>query len=155
MLNTTLCYIKSKNKILMLHRTKKKQDPNEGKWIGIGGKFLENESPEECMLREVREETGIELAHWSYRGIVTFVSDEWEGEYMHLFTAETDSECVIPCNEGELCWIDEDEVLSLNLWEGDRVFLDLLKKGEPFFSLKLSYKGSKLEEAVLNGKIKV
>lgn len=151
MINTSLCYIKCKNKVLMLHRTKKNHDPNEGKWIGIGGKFEENESPEECMLREVSEETGITLQNWSYRGIVTFVSDKWEGEYMHLFTANTADECVVPCTEGDLCWIDEDKILSLNLWEGDRVFLKLLENNEPFFSLKLCYVGDNLTESYLNG----
>ena len=135
----------------MLHRTKKNHDPNEGKWIGIGGKFEENESPEECMLREVSEETGITLRNWCYRGIVTFVSDKWEGEYMHLFTANTADECVVPCTEGDLCWIDEDKILSLNLWEGDRVFLKLLENNEPFFSLKLCYVGDNLAESYLNG----
>lgn len=150
MINTTLCYIKCNNRVLMLHRTKKKNDPNEGKWIGIGGKLEENESPEECMLREVREETGIVPVSWNYRGIVTFVSDRWEGEYMHLFTAFADSESVIECSEGELKWIEENKILSLNLWEGDRVFLDLISRGEGFFSLKLSYEGDKLVGALLN-----
>ena len=151
MLNTTLCYIKYEDKVLMLHRTKKEEDPNEGKWIGIGGKFLENESPEECMLREVYEETGLTLESWSYRGIVTFVSDKWEGEYMHLFTANVSDEYVSPCTEGDLCWIDEDKITQLNLWEGDRVFLMLLENNEPFFSLKLSYIGDTLSESRLNG----
>ena len=151
MINTSLCYIKCNNKVLMLHRTKKHADPNEGKWIGIGGKFLENESPEECMLREVKEETGITLNSWKYRGIVTFVSDKWEGEYMHLFTANTENEILCKCDEGELCWIDEERILDLNLWEGDRVFLELISKDEPFFSLKLSYEGEKLVGACLNG----
>jgi len=151
MINTSLCYIKYEDKILMLHRNKKKEDPNEGKWIGIGGKFNENESPEECMLREVKEETGIELSSWQYRGIVTFVSDKWEGEYMHLFTGDVPFDEVSCCNEGELKWIDEDKILSLNLWEGDKVFLNLLQKNEPFFSLKLIYEGDKLKESFLNG----
>lgn len=151
MINTSLCYIKFQNKVLMLHRTKKHGDPNEGKWIGIGGKFNENESPEECMLREVSEETGMNLKSWRYRGIVTFVSDMWEGEYMHLFTAEATDFEVSLCDEGELQWIDEDQIPDLNLWEGDRVFLDLLRKNEPFFSLKLIYEGDKLKEALLNG----
>lgn len=150
MLNTALCYIKCNNKVLMLHRTKKEHDPNEGKWIGIGGKLEEGESPEEGMLREVREETGITPVKWDYRGIITFVSDMWEGEYMHLFTAFAESEDVIECSEGELKWIEEDKILSLNLWEGDRVFLDLISRGEDFFSLKLSYEGDKLIGAQLN-----
>jgi len=136
----------------MLHRTKKKDDPNEGKWIGIGGKFMENESPEECVLREVYEETGITPCNLRYRGIVTFASDKWEGEYMHLFTAQTNTKDVIECAEGDLCWINADDILSLNLWEGDRVFLKLFKDNEPFFSLKLTYRGDTLESACLNGK---
>lgn len=152
MLNTSLCYIKCKDKVLMLHRTKKQEDPNEGKWIGIGGKFMENESPEECMLREVYEETGIRLENWQYRAVVTFVSDKWEGEYMHLFTADTEKDITADCSEGELCWVEEDKITNLNLWEGDRVFLELIQKDEPFFSLKLTYEGSKLKEALLNGK---
>ena len=152
MKNTSLCYIKCNGKVLMLHRTKKKCDPNEGKWIGIGGKFNENESPEECMLREVYEETGIILKNWEYRAVVTFVSDKWEGEYMHLFTADTNTEDVTLCKEGELKWIPEEEVLNLNLWEGDRIFHKLLDNNEPFFSLKLTYRGDELVSAFLNAK---
>ncbi len=155
MKNTTLCYIEHNGKVLMLYRNKKKKDVNEGKWIGIGGKFKENESPEECMLREVYEETGIKLASWKYRAVVTFVSDSCEGEYMHLFTAVADSDAVTDCAEGELKWIDKEDILSLNMWEGDRVFLDLLNKGEEFFSLKLIYEGDKLIKAVKNGHIAV
>lgn len=135
----------------MLHRTKKKNDPNEGKWIGIGGKLEENESPEECMLREAYEETGITLKNWKYKGIVTFTSDCAEGEYMHLFTADTDEQKLIACNEGELKWIPENELLTLNLWDGDKIFLELLQKNEGFFSLKLCYSGDRLIKAVLNG----
>lgn len=153
MKNTTLCYIECKDKVLMLHRTKKQDDPNEGKWIGIGGKFEENESPEECMLREVREETGILLTDWKYRAVVTFVSDEWEGEYMHLFTAYTDTFDVAQCDEGELAWIDKEDIPSLAMWEGDRIFLDLIFREREFFSLKLSYSGNKLSGAILNGNV--
>lgn len=152
MINTSLCYIKHQDKVLMLHRTKKNEDPNEGKWIGIGGKLEENESPEECMLREVFEETGSKLKKWDYRGIVTFVSDLWEGEFMHLFTAKAESFDITECTEGELLWIDEDKIESLNLWEGDRVFLNLLKNDEAFFSLKLCYEGDRLIGATLNGR---
>ena len=153
MINTSLCYIKCNNKVLMLHRTKKKDDPNEGKWIGIGGKLEENESPEECMLREVFEESGIVPVSWSYRGIVTFTSDRWEGEYMHLFTAVADNEKVSDCAEGELKRIDDDKILSLNLWEGDRIFLDLLSSDKDFFSIKLVYQGDKLINAFVNGEL--
>lgn len=150
MKNTTLCYIEHNGKVLMLFRNKKKSDANEGKWIGIGGKFKENESPNECMLREVYEETGIRLTNWNYRGIVTFVSDSCEGEYMHLFTAVSDTGEVCDCKEGTLKWIDKKELLSLNMWEGDRVFLELLDKDERFFSLKLVYKGDKLISTATN-----
>ncbi len=153
MQNTSLCYISCNNKVLMLYRNRKPDDPNAGKWIGIGGRFEENESPEECMLREVREETGIELKAWKYRGIVTFASDRWEGEYMHLFTGVSSDFEVSSCNEGDLCWIDKDKVSSLNLWEGDRVFLKLLEEDEEFFSLKLTYRGDSLESSTLNGEV--
>jgi len=148
MKNTSLCYIEHKGKVLMLYRNKKKNDINEGKWIGIGGKFVENESPEECMLREVYEETGIKLTKWKYRAVITFVPDNCEGEYMHLFTAEADSFEFSDCTEGELRWIDKDKILSLNLWEGDRFFLEPLYKTEEFFSLKLIYEGDKLVKMV-------
>lgn len=152
MKNTTLCHIQFGDSTLMLLRNKKKSDINEGKWIGVGGKFLEGESPEECMLREVYEETGIKLKAWQYRGIVTFVPDSCEGEYMHIFTAQTDSDKFVPCDEGTLRWIKNADIMSLNLWEGDRVFLKLLEDDEPFFSLKLTYEGDKLTGAVLNGR---
>jgi len=152
MKNTTLCYIEHNGKILMLYRNKKKEDINKGKWIGIGGKFMENESPEECMLREVYEETGINLTSWKYRAVITFVSDSCEGEYMHLFTAKTDSFDFNDCTEGELKWIDKDEILSLNLWEGDKLFLEPLYNTDEFFSLKLCYEGETLVKAVKNGK---
>ena len=151
MKNTTLCYIEHQDKVLMLYRNKKKDDINEGKWIGIGGKFMENESPEECMLREVFEETGIKPASWKYRAVVTFVCDLCEGEYMHLFTATADSFDFSDCTEGELKWIDKDKILSLNLWEGDKLFLKALYNSEEFFSLKLCYKGDKLINAIKNG----
>ena len=151
MKNTTLCYIEHNGKVLMLYRNKKKDDENKGKWIGIGGKFKENESPEECMLREVYEETGIKLKEWKYRAVITFVSDCFEGEYMHLFTAKADSFDFTDCKEGELKWIDKADLLSLNMWEGDRIFLELMSKNEDFFSLKLCYEGDKLKKAVKNG----
>ncbi len=150
MINTTLCYIECRGKVLMLHRTKKDEDANKGKWIGIGGKFEENESPEECMLREVYEETGILPKNWKMRGIVTFVSDRYEGEYMHLFTATVQSFDFAECDEGELMWIPKEEIATLNLWEGDRVFLKLLDEDAPFFSLKLVYENDTLNNAYLN-----
>ncbi len=144
MKNTTLCYIKCKNKTLMLHRNKKENDENAGKWVGIGGKFEAGESPEDCLLREVFEETGIRLEKYRFHGIVTFDSDLWGTEYMFLYTGEVESESVCDCTEGDLHWIDTDKLESLPMWEGDRIFFDLIRKEYPFFSLKLSYKGDKL-----------
>ena len=152
MLHTTLCYPIKNAQYLMLHRVKKELDANRDKWIGIGGKFLEGESPEECLLREVKEETGLTLTEWRYRGIVTFVSDRWEGEYMHLFTAHDWQGEIAPCDEGELSWVDIDAVSSLPIWEGDKIFLRLLAEDSEFFSLKLCYEGDKLVSAALNGK---
>lgn len=149
MKNTTLCYVEQDGKYLMLLRNKKKQDENAGKWIGVGGKFEEGESPQDCLLREVQEETGLRLTQYRFRGIVTFVSDRYETEYMHLFTAHGFEGERIPCDEGELRWVEKDEVLSLPLWEGDREFLRLLREDAPFFSLKLVYQGDKLVSSKL------
>lgn len=153
MRNTTLCYIEQGRDYLMLHRVKKTVDENKDKWIGIGGKFEEGESPEDCLLREVREETGLTLKRWRYRGIVTFVSDQWGTEYMHLFTADAwEGRLRQDCDEGVLEWIDRERLLTLPIWEGDKIFLRLLDEGAPFFSLKLRYAGDRLAEAILNGK---
>lgn len=149
---TTLCYIEKDDSYLMLHRVSKKHDVNKDKWIGIGGHFEENESPEECLLREAKEETGLMLTNWSFRGIVTFISEGWDTEYMCLYTADGYEGEMIPCNEGVLEWVKKEDLLKLNLWEGDKIFLKLLQEKAPFFSLKLAYKGDQLEEAVLNGK---
>lgn len=151
MLHTTLCYLERDHKTLMLHRIKKKDDVNHDKWIGIGGKFEHGESPEECMLREFREETGLNLRSWAYRGIVTFVSDSW-CEYMHLFTADAFDGAMRECDEGTLEWVDTDKLTQLPIWEGDKVFLRLLGERETFFSLKLIYEGEKLAGAMLDGK---
>jgi len=136
----------------MLHRVKKEVDENKDKWIGIGGKFEAGESPEDCVRREVREETGLELLSWRYRGIVTFVSDLWGTEYMHLFTSDSFEGTIKECDEGVLEWIDRDRLLSLPIWEGDKIFLRLLDSDEPFFSLKLCYEGDRLISAALNGR---
>ena len=153
MRNTTLCYLSRGEEYLMLHRVKKENDENRDKWIGIGGKFEEGESPEDCVLREVREETGLTLRSWRYRGIVTFVSDEWGTEYMHLFTSDDyTGELLTDCGEGNLEWIHRRALLSLPIWEGDRIFLRLLEEDAPFVSLKLCYSGDRLTGAVLNGK---
>ena len=151
MINTTLCYIERGPEWLLLHRTKKENDLNRDKWIGVGGKFEDKESPEECLLREVKEETGLKLTAYRYRGIVTFVSDVYETEYMHLFTADGFEGTPGVCVEGDLEWIRKDAFAALPQWEGDRIFLGLLERNEPFFSLKLQYEGEKLVYAALNG----
>jgi 8-oxo-dGTP diphosphatase len=149
---TTLCYIEQDGKYLMMHRIKKEQDINEGKWIGVGGHFEQGESPEECLLREVKEETGLVLTSWRFRGIVTFTADQTLTEYMCLYTADQyEGELNMDCREGVLAWIPKEDVPALNLWEGDRVFLKLLALEEPFFSLKLSYENDILIECILNG----
>ena len=152
MLNTTLCYLERGDAYLMLHRIKKKDDLNRDKWIGIGGKCEEGEGPEDCLLRECREETGLSLEEYRYRGLVTFVSDQAPTEYMHLFTAARWSGRQKECPEGDLAWIKKQELLSLPIWEGDKIFLRLLEEDRPFFSLKLQYRGEHLVLAVLDGK---
>ncbi len=156
MKNSTLCYIEKDNQYLMLHRVKKQNDCNKDKWIGIGGKFEDGESPEECMIREVREETSLEIKSWKYRGVVTFTSDEWETEYMHLFTSSDFTGTPLKsedCDEGNLEWVDISKVPSLPLWEGDKLFLDLLAKDVPFFSMKLCYRGDNLVFASIDGRV--
>ena len=151
---TTLCYIENEGCYLMLHRVKKEQDENKDKWIGIGGKFEEGESPEECVLREAKEETGLILTDYKYRGIVTFVSDVWPCEYMHLFTATGFEGELKECDEGVLEWLPKDKLYDLPMWAGDRIFLELLDKDVPFFSLKLVYEGERLVYAALDGQKK-
>ena len=152
MINSTLCYITRGNDVLMLHRVKKKNDLNKDKWIGIGGKFEPEETPDECLLREAREETGLELTSWRLRGVVTFLSDLWEGEYMYLFTADGFTGELKECDEGDLQWVSREFLNELPKWEGDQLFLDLLWADAPFFLMKLRYEGEKLVEAALNGK---
>ena len=152
MINTTLCYITRGDEVLMLHRVKKKNDINKDKWIGIGGKFEGEESPDDCLLREVREETGLELTDWKCRGVVTFLSDGCEGEFMYLFTADGFVGEPKECDEGDLQWVSREFLYSLPMWEGDKIFLDLLWQDAPFFLLKLRYQGDQLIEAVLDGK---
>ena len=152
MYNSTLCYCLRGNDVLMLHRVKKKNDVNKDKWIGIGGKFEKNESPDECLLREAREETGLKLTSWKCRGIVTFLPNEpWEGEYMYLFTADGFEGALKECDEGDLQWVSREFLDQLPKWEGDQIFLDLLWQDAPFFLLTLRYDGDKLTEAILNG----
>lgn len=155
MKQTTLCYIDNGDSYLMLHRVKKENDASHGKWIGVGGKCETDESPDECMLREVKEETGLDITEWHYRGIVTFISDTWSNEYMHLFTATAwrgEPDMSID-DEGTLAWIPKTGLMDLNLWEGDRIFLRLLlDSATPFFSLKLVYEHDEMTSATLNGK---
>ena len=152
MKQTTLCYLERGSQYLMLHRTKKENDLNHDKWLGVGGKFEVGESPEECMLREIREETGLEVTEWRYCGIVTFVHNIWPAEQMHLFVCTEWKGEQITCDEGDLEWIDKQRLLDLTMWEGDKIFLKLLDEHGPFFSLKLTYQGDNLQQAVLNGK---
>ncbi len=152
MKQTTLCYLERGDQYLMLHRVKKENDASHDKWIGVGGKCEPDESPDECMLREVKEETGLDLLQWRYRGIVTFISDVWPCEYMHLFTASEWTGEEIVCDEGDLQWVDKQRLFDLTLWEGDKIFLRLLMDPtQPFFSLKLVYHADTLTSAKLNG----
>lgn len=150
-INTTLCYIEQDGCYLMLHRIKKENDINRDKWIGIGGKFEDRESPEDCVLREALEETGLTLMKPEYRGIVTFICDDYPTEYMHLFWADSFSGQLKECDEGNLEWVQKEKILSLPIWEGDKIFLRLLDEKCPFFSLKLTYEKGALLEAILNG----
>ena len=152
MINTTLCYITQGDQVLMLHRVKKEKDLNKDKWIGIGGKFEGDESPDECLLREAWEETGLKLTSWKCRGVVTFLTNEpYDGEFMYLFTADGFQGELKQCDEGDLQWISRDFLDRLPKWEGDAIFLKLLWEDAPFFLLKLRYDGNALVEAVLNG----
>lgn len=144
MKNTTLCYIEKDDAYLMLHRVKKENDINKDKYVGVGGHFEENESPEECILREVKEETGLTLTDYRLRGVITFVSNEYEGEYMYLFTATGYEGDMITCDEGDLEWIPKSKVVNLPIWEGDKVFFEMLDTVTSFFTLKLVYEGDKL-----------
>ena len=141
---TSLCYIEKDGKYLILHRTKKDHDENHDKWIGVGGKFECGESPEECALREVKEETGLTMTSFRLRGLITFVSDEWGTEYMHLFTCTAYEGTPTDCNEGELVWLPKAELLTKKMWAGDRIFLRALDERPDFFTLKLVYRGEEL-----------
>ena len=153
MKNTTLCYVTRGQDVLMLHRVKKKNDINKDKWIGIGGKFLQGESPDECLLREACEETGLTLTSWRCRGIVTFLTENpQDGQYMYLFTADGFEGSLKACDEGELEWVSREFLDSLPTWEGDAIFLELLWQDAPFFLLTLEYNGDRLVRAVLDGK---
>ena len=152
MLLTTLCYVEKDDSYLMLHRVKKKNDVNHDKWIGIGGKFEFGESPEDCLLREAKEETGYTLTDYRLRGVVTFIFEDQLTEYMFLYTATGFEGTPHLCTEGELEWVRKDEIRNLKLWEGDQIFFDLMNREAPFFSLKLHYWGDRLTEAVLDGR---
>ena len=152
MINSTLCYVTRGDEVLMLHRVKKQNDLNKDKWIGIGGKFEGEESPDECLLREAKEETGLTLTSWRCRGVVTFLTTgPWDGEYMYLFTADGFTGELKECDEGDLQWVSRRFLNDLPKWEGDQIFLDLLWQDAPFFLLTLRYDGDRLTEAVLNG----
>ena len=154
MINCTLCYIENdREEYLMLHRIKKKNDVNHDKWIGVGGKFEDRESPDDCLLREVREETGLTLTNYRYRAVVTFIAEGCETEYMHLFTAGGYTGTLTGCDEGDLEWVPKSKINDLPIWEGDKIFFRLIEDPDsPFFSLKLTYQGDTLVQAVLNGK---
>ena len=154
MINTTLCYIEKDQKYLMLHRIKKENDLNQDKWIGIGGKFEDRESPEQCVKREAFEETGLNLGKCNYRGIITFVSDKWPTEYMHLFTCNDFHGEIKECDEGVLEWVEKEKIYALPLWQGDKIFLKLIEDdATPFFSLRLEYVGDTLISAILNDEV--
>ncbi len=141
---TTICYIEQDGNYLMLHRTKKENDQSHDKWLGVGGKFEKDESPDECILREVKEETGLILTSYQLRGVMTFVSDIWETEYMFIYTADRFEGELAECSEGDLQWIKKTEVMNLKLWEGDKIFLKKLIDGDGFFTVKMEYEGEKL-----------
>ena len=149
---TTLCYIEKDGRYLMMHRVKREHDINKDKWVGVGGHFEADESPEECLLREVQEETGLTLASWQLRGIITFICDRQPTEYMILYTADAYSGELIECEEGDLVWIDKSQVYDLPIWEGDKIFFRMLEQNDPFFSLKLKYENDVLVETSLNGR---
>ncbi len=153
MRNTTLCYIEKDNKYLMMHRVKKENDINKDKYIGIGGHFEKDESPEECLTREVKEETGLTLNSFKLRGVITFICDKWQTEYMFLYTSNDFSGIISDCNEGDLVWIDKKEVYNLPIWEGDKIFFKLLEERQDFFTLKLKYQGETLIETKIDGKL--
>ena len=149
---TTLCYIERDGQYLMLHRVKKKEDINAGKWIGLGGHILPGESPDDCVVREVLEESGLRLTSYRIRGIITFCQEGREAEYMFLYTADGFEGVLTECDEGDLSWVWKEQVFKLPLWEGDKIFLRLLLEDGDFFSFMLCYRGDLLEGAVLNGK---
>lgn len=151
LLQTTLCYLERDGCYLMLHRIKKEKDVNRDKWIGVGGKFEPGEDALACVLREVREETGYEMRHPQYRGMVDFHCPPWAPERMHLYTCSEFSGTPADCDEGVLEWVPKEAVCGLPIWEGDKIFFDLLNRNAPFFHLELYYEGDRLQKAVLDG----
>ena len=151
---TTLCYIEKDGCYLMMHRISKENDVNKNKWIGVGGHFEKGESPDECLFREVKEETGLTLTAFRFRGMITFSTDTFETEYMCLYTADGFEGELTDCSEGVLKWIPKEEIWNLNLWEGDRIFLKMLLEDAPFFSMKLTYVGEKLSQVLIDGQDK-
>jgi len=151
LLQTTLCYLEQDGCYLMLHRVKKKNDVNHDKWIGVGGKFEPGEDAGACVRREVKEETGLTMLVPNYRGIVDFYCPPWPPERMHLYTCTEFTGIVTDCDEGALEWVPKEAVSALPIWQGDRIFFELLNRGEPFFHLELFYDGDRLRRAVLNG----
>lgn len=148
---TTLCYIEDNDRYLMLHRTKKEKDINKDKWIGVGGHFESGESPDECLQREIMEETGLTLTSYQLRGIITFSTNTWPTEYMFLYTATTAKADITECSEGDLVWVPKSKIPSLKLWEGDKIFFKLLDERNDMFSLKLTYHDDTLQSAILDG----
>lgn len=145
MILSTLCYIEKENQYLMLHRTKKKQDINKGKWLAVGGKMEKGESPEECVRREVKEETGLDLLSYQLRGILTYVSNQYEDEYIFVFSSNNFKGTEITCDEGDLKWIPKEKLISLPAWEGDKYIVEkILQKNATFFSMKFQYEGETL-----------
>lgn len=149
---TTHCYLEKDGKYLMLHRISKKNDVNKNKWIGVGGHFEQGESPEDCLIREVYEETGYTLTSWRFRGIVTFTQEGFGTEYMCMYTADGFTGTMKDCDEGKLEWVPKKDLHKLNMWEGDKIFVKLILEDAPFFSLRLDYVGDELVKVVLDGK---
>ena len=152
MIDTSLIYIEQDNCYLLLHRVKKEKDVNKDKWIGVGGKFLAGETPEQCAKRETLEETGLTLIEPEYRGIVDFKSVGWPEERMHLFWADRFEGSLKDCTEGTLEWVPKETMEQLPQWEGDRIFMRLLEERAPFFHLQLAYEGDVLVQAILDEK---
>ena len=149
--STTLCYLEREDAYLMLHRIKKQDDYNHDKWVGVGGKFERFESPEDCLVREVREETGLTMRTPQYRGIVDFYCAPWPAERMHLYICTDFCGKMTDCDEGCLEWVDKNAVQDLPIWQGDKIFFKLLAEDAPFFHLELTYEGDVLVKAVLDG----